>query len=326
MKKHLVSIITPTYNHEKFIGKCIESALEQTYSEWEMIIIDDGSTDKTKDIIARYADKRIRYIKQDNAGIWKLGKIYNKALKISRGKLIAVLEGDDYWPPWKLEKQVPIFEDKDVVLSWGKAVIVDHQGEVMDIIPKNVEKFKNNINKKKIIKELLLRNFIPACTTVIRKDSLLSIGGFYQPKYAPFADYPTWLNLVLLGKFYFIDEVLGFWRKHQKQVSSRMMLSMTQARSKYALDFFTKLSLEQKNSINLSLNELLTRQRHSVASVHFTWGRKALINREWVKAKTYMKEAFSKGNPRIKAGALLGLLSSFIKKDMEWVIDILHKQ
>ena len=74
MKKPLVSIITPTYNHEKFIGQCIESVLSQTFSTWEQIIIDDGSTDGTLETIARYKDKRIRYIWQENMGIWRLGK------------------------------------------------------------------------------------------------------------------------------------------------------------------------------------------------------------------------------------------------------------
>ncbi len=86
----LVSIITPTYNHEKFIGTCIESVLKQTYQNWEMIIIDDGSTDKTGFIVAKYNDNRIRYVKQENVGIWKLKGTYNKALNMSSGNLIAL--------------------------------------------------------------------------------------------------------------------------------------------------------------------------------------------------------------------------------------------
>ena len=82
MEPILVSIITPTYNHEKFIGNCIESVLAQTYPYWEQIIVDDGSNDDTGKIIASYKDKRIKYIKQKNKGIWKLKETYNKALDI----------------------------------------------------------------------------------------------------------------------------------------------------------------------------------------------------------------------------------------------------
>ncbi len=102
----LVSIITPTYNHEKFIGTCIESVLKQTYQNWEMIIIDDGSTDKTGVVVAKYDDDRIKYVKQENLGIWKLSETYNKALDMSMGDLVAILEGDDAWPNFKLEEQV----------------------------------------------------------------------------------------------------------------------------------------------------------------------------------------------------------------------------
>ena len=73
-----VSIITPTYNHEKFIGQCVESVLAQTYPNWEQIIIDDGSTDRTGEIVAQYKDERVKYIRQDNLGIWRLSKRVNR--------------------------------------------------------------------------------------------------------------------------------------------------------------------------------------------------------------------------------------------------------
>ncbi len=127
MKKALVSIITPTYNHEKFIGKCIESVLDQSYTNWEMIIVDDGSTDKTEAVITKYNDNRIKHLKQKNIGIWNLNKTYNKALKISKGELVAILEGDDYWPLDKLEKQIKCFKDPEVVLSWGKCATINDE-------------------------------------------------------------------------------------------------------------------------------------------------------------------------------------------------------
>src|SRR5436190_82102 len=95
----LVSIITPTYNHERFIGPCIESLLAQTYENWEQIIIDDGSTDHTADVVRRYSDPRIKYIYQQHRGVESLAHTYNRALKTSHGRLVAILEGDDACPP-----------------------------------------------------------------------------------------------------------------------------------------------------------------------------------------------------------------------------------
>ena len=103
--KPLISIITPTYNHANYMEKCIESVLEQDYANWEQIIIDDEYTDDTPNIISEFDDERIIYIKQDNIGIQNLNKTYNKALNLSKGEYIAILEGDDYWPDYKLGEQ-----------------------------------------------------------------------------------------------------------------------------------------------------------------------------------------------------------------------------
>lgn len=110
LNKPKVSIITPTFNHERFIAECIDSVINQTFNDWEMIIIDDGSTDSTPDIISDYDDDRIIYIRQENEGPYKLGEIYNKALSLSNGDFIAILEGDDFWPPEKLDYSITFIQ------------------------------------------------------------------------------------------------------------------------------------------------------------------------------------------------------------------------
>ena len=89
----LISIITPTYNHEKFIGPCIESVLKQAYQNWEQIVIDDGSTDRTAEVVRGFADPRIRYVHQENKGLEALAHTYNLALSICNGEFIAILVG-----------------------------------------------------------------------------------------------------------------------------------------------------------------------------------------------------------------------------------------
>jgi len=118
----LVSIITPTYNHKNYIADCIKSAQNQTYTNWEMIIVDDGSTDETLSVAKSFAEKdeRIQVYTQKNVGIFRLSETYNFALAKSKGKYIGILEGDDVWLPEKLALQVPTLEDDDTaVLSWG---------------------------------------------------------------------------------------------------------------------------------------------------------------------------------------------------------------
>src|SRR5690242_3290688 len=94
-----ISIITPTYNHERFVERCIKSVLEQGYTNWEQVVIDDGSRDSTANIVSQIRDGRIRLERQANQGPFELAKTYNRALSLAKGELIAILEGDDFWPP-----------------------------------------------------------------------------------------------------------------------------------------------------------------------------------------------------------------------------------
>ncbi|WAI00844.1 glycosyltransferase family 2 protein [Methanogenium organophilum] len=278
----LVTIITPTYNHEKYIEKCIESVLSQTYTNWEMIIVNDGSTDRTEEKIFNIKDKRLRYIKKTNGGIWKLNEVYNLALKLSKGKYIAVLEGDDYWPSTKLEKQLQLFNDKEVVLCWGKTEIVDASGNHMRYHPKE-KYFKLDSDYQKI-RELLLFNYIPACTVMIKTDALNSIGGFIQYHNTPYVDYPTWLKLSLKGKFASSSEILGIWRWHSAQATKNLKVELTKGTiisisyyDNLPIDFKEKLSISREDIEQNYLNRL---EKSKIYSAIFY-----ISEHDWVKAK-----------------------------------------
>ena len=105
MDNKLVSIITPLYNSERFVGKTIESVLAQTYTNWEMIVVNDGSKDKGADVVRQYAakDKRIRLIEQPNGGC---ASARNHGLREAQGRYYAFLDSDEYWVPTYLDKQL----------------------------------------------------------------------------------------------------------------------------------------------------------------------------------------------------------------------------
>lgn len=320
----LVSIITPTYNHEKFIGQCIESVLAQTYPNWEQIIIDDGSTDRTAEVISTYRDIRIKYIRQDNIGIWRLNETYNKALQHSQGDLIAILEGDDFWPPWKLERQVPAFDKQEVVLSWGKHAVTNSQGKTIYITPKNLNWFRNK-SRDEVIQRLLFRDFIPASTAMCRKDALLSIGGFKQPEHAPYVDYPTWLELSLLGEFSPIDEILGYWRRHKDQVSMVNREQMAEARSKWLIEFFEHLPQGLRNSLSINAFDLLKRCQYNIASANFALGRVQLMQGKWGEARKNFRLALRNGLLSTKIRALVGMGCSYLKLNLEWAAVLMRR-
>lgn len=223
MKQPLISIITPTYNHEKYIKQCIQSVQRQlNYKKWELIIIDDHSTDSTVKIVNEFrkTDKRIKLITHDgNWGISKLQTSYNQALKTCRGEIVAILEGDDYWPENKLMNQAPTFySKKKAVLSYGKWEFVNNKGSHIYTRNYPLDKGELNNNPTHSIFNLFLtlRFNIASSTVLIKRKALEEIGGFKSDREYPFIDIPTYLALAKIGKFLYTDEVLGCYRRSEQ--------------------------------------------------------------------------------------------------------------
>ncbi len=312
----LVSIITPTFNHEKFIGTCIESVLNQTFQNWEMIIIDDGSTDRTGFIVSEYKDERIRYVKQENLGIWKLKDTYNKALKMSKGSLIAILEGDDAWPSYKLEEQVKLFKKEHIVFSWGKKNTINDRNEIIAFDLPSLHTFKN-MPPEEITRKLIVANFIQPCTVMIDKKALISIGGFIQHKKTPYVDYPTFLELSLKGRFYPSDKILGYWRKHKAQVTTLKETEMNVG-FMVSVDFYEKLDPNHKKVIKFNREDkskFLEKIKNDQIAVS---ARLSLVKGQWKEAINYYRSIFKKGDLKIKIQSFLGIICALLKIDLEW--------
>lgn len=259
--KHLVSVITPTYNHEAYIDTCIKSVLNQNYENWEMIIIDDNSADNTYNIALNFAktDKRIKVLRHKSRwGIKKLKDTYNQALALSKGDLIAILEGDDYWPKDKLGIQIKAFSNNKVIFSFGDCVLVDKQNYPLDV--QYYLQNRNNLNNSPIGSILNLFQdvdfYIAPVTIMIRKTAILKINGFKNDNVYPFADIPTFLNLSLEGNFLYLNKILGYYRKHENSVwfnYAKETQAMGRTEIVHYLKFFAtknKNNLKKKN-INL---------------------------------------------------------------------------
>ncbi len=251
-----VSVITVTYNHGPFIGKCIESVLEQTFSDWEQIIVDDGSTDTTAEIADQYClnDGRVRLVQHHHVGPYRMSELYNRGLAACKGKLIAVLEGDDYWPTWKLEKQILAFMNENVILTWGKVIEVDEKGVQLAMNPADSEPYLR-LKRSEAVKRLLFGCYIPSVSVMCRKSALELIGGFRQSHNIHCVDYPTWLALAPLGELKFLDSVLGYWVKRNNSLSSRS--SKSTAWCNCSIDALENMPQELKTQIGFTELELM---------------------------------------------------------------------
>lgn len=321
MTRPLVSIITPTYNHERFIGSSIESVLAQGYHDWEMIIINDGSTDRTADVATSYHDPRIRYFHQKNRGIWRLAETYNFALEQARGDFIAVLEGDDCWPNNRLETQVPLLENSDSVLCYGSFLRIDESGRLLDC--DSVHSSGQIVKQSSIavLRELLKgRMTVMPVTSLINRHFLESIGGFQQPAYYPAVEHPTWLNLTQQGPFLYVDTPMGYWRRHIGQATGKRGPELRTGQLKYNIEFFKRLNVEKQRKVGIDVSQLYRLGLSRVAAAHFSKGRYLLMDKDRAGAKRSFLIALRRGGTLTKVKAGMGLLSLTTKIDFERLV------
>ena len=208
-----ISIVMPAYNAEKYIGHSIRSVLDQTYSNWELIVVDDGSTDATAEAVQRAVngDQRIRYLFQQNG---RLGKARNTGVMNSKGSLIAFLDSDDLWLPEKLERQVRAQRDTnaDVVFTGAFIFWDDNVADETKTAPIVPGKFSG----VEMLHRLLGINFIPVMSVMIRREAFDGAGPFEEAAaYHGCEDYDLWLKLAKRGSmFYGMEQELVRYRRH----------------------------------------------------------------------------------------------------------------
>ena len=201
MEENKVSIIIPVYNAEKFIGKTIESVLNQTYKNWEMLIFNDKSKDNSLKIIKKYSEKdeRIKVVdSKENVGVVTAR---NKLIEIATGEFIAFLDADDYWKQNKLEKQIKFMRKNNALISCTEYTrVTEDEKEINDIIIKEI-----------ITYEDMLKNNYLGCLTVVYNANKLGKRYFKERKKNE--DYVLWLEIVKETKIIFgLKENLAFYR------------------------------------------------------------------------------------------------------------------
>lgn len=205
-----VSIIMPAYNRAKYISKAINSVLRQTFTDFELIIIDDGSTDNTKEVLQKYLqDSRIKYIYQTNQ---KVSKARINGIKNSAGTYIALLDSDDYWlDEKKLEKQVNFLENnKDYVLVSGGIIRVNENG-------KQISKIKNPQSDEAIREGMLLSCLFAPSAAMFLRSAYDKVGGFNKNSDLS-EDWQLFMDLGLVGKMYnFQDYFLAYLQGEQNR-------------------------------------------------------------------------------------------------------------
>jgi len=233
-----VSVIIPTYNYGHYIEEAIDSVLAQTYKDYEIIVVDDGSTDNTEEVVSKYGPK-IKYIYQENQG---LSAARNTGIKKSNGEYIAILDSDDLWFPWKLEKQMKLFEANSVLgLVYSDGFAFSEKGVFDDFL------FGENTNfyRGRVFDKLLLNNFISCPSALVKRDCFNKVG-LFDTSLDACEDWDMWLRISLYYEIDYVNEPLVKHREHKGSMHTKAEM-MEEA----ALKVLNKIFLQKNISFIL---------------------------------------------------------------------------
>ncbi len=269
MEKGLVTVMLSSYNHEKYIAETIESVLNQTYTNFEFLISDDGSQDRTAEIIAAYTDKRIKFVPfKKNTGF----RTWDLMLEEAKGEYIAGIASDDVWRCDKLEKQVEFLQNNsqyDACFSWLETI----DGDSNIATGNNSKNIYFNVENKS--REEWMEHFFfvgsgfATPTFMMRADVYKNLNGFMF-KYRQIQDYDLWIRFLLQHDMYIIPEQLVYYRWHADdgtgnmsapslstfvRTSSELEYMYSELIEKFEDDFFVKVFAKHFRNQNCTTHE-----------------------------------------------------------------------
>jgi alpha-1,3-rhamnosyltransferase len=216
----LVSVVIPSFNHARFVTQAIDSVLGQTLADIELLVVDDGSTDGSPELIRRHLASSdgsipVRFVARENRGICRT---LNEALAGAAGKYFAVLGSDDLWAPNKLARQVEGLEsaDDDVAASFSDCWVIDAEG-----LRRGRMGLRFPFRGGDIYKDLLLlRFFPPAPTSIFRRNAIMELGGFNERTRVT-EDVDLWYRMARSYEVAYVDQPLASYRVHGDNVSAQ---------------------------------------------------------------------------------------------------------
>ncbi|MFL1012232.1 glycosyltransferase family 2 protein [Flavisericum labens] len=291
----LVSVVMPVYNCDAFVGEAVNSVLNQTFQDFELIIIDDGSTDSTREVLNGFDDSRINLVFFDkNQGV---SKATNEGFRLAKGTYIARMDGDDISVRERFEKQVDVLESNPDILICGSHV--KYLGGTNNVI-----RFKENHNE--IITELLVSCSICMGSSMFRRKALR--GYYYDEARRSGEDYEFWTRVAWLGELYNIQEVLLLYRVHEKQASIKHKPQQVIDDVDIRLGLFKKLGYDSNHFDDVLLLKLFLLNKPIEVKefvLFFKW-LKELVLLNSIK-KVYPQKEFKEVIKRIKRSLLFSL-------------------
>jgi glycosyltransferase involved in cell wall biosynthesis len=212
MSSPQVSVLLPTYNRAHYVAEAIQSALDQTFADLEVVVVDDGSTDTTSEVLGRIADPRVRCFRQENRGI---SGALNTAFRSARGRYVAILNSDDRWLPDLLAEEVAILQaSSNVGLVYARCQAMDSAGRPLARLTGVPARYPGQM-----FKSLLHGDHICTIAVLIRRELVEQVG-LWDERLIANEDWDLWLRLALVCQFHFVDKILARFRVHPGRITN----------------------------------------------------------------------------------------------------------
>ena len=287
-----VSVVIPTYNHAHLLGRALQSVLDQSYTNWEVIVIDNHSQDNTDEVAQSYTESRISLLKIHNEGVIAASR--NMGIRAAKGEWIAFLDSDDWWLSNKLQVCFEHIND-NVDLIYHDLTIIRDKSVLFGKNRKRGRKLVNPVLNDLLVKVSCINN----SSVIVRKSLLERINGINEdPQMVASEDFNTWLRIAqLTDKFVYIPKRLGFYMLHVQGVSQKDMTASTRCASSAFLNI---------------LNESQRKRHESVLA--YSGGRFAYNNNLLKNTIPKLTYSLRYGNTMIKLKSLYMIVSILFKK------------
>lgn len=209
-----VSVILPTYRRAHLVGRALQSVLAQSYPDFEVIVVDDGSLDGTREVIARFADPRVRYIFQENRG---LAGARNTGVRAARGTYIAFLDDDDEYLPTKLAQQVPALDaHPEYSVVYSDVYLCDADGKPMRLVADALG--RGSPPTGMVLEALVQGNFLVSNAPLVRRECFSQVG-LFDERLRVFEDWDFWVRLACETRFLYQPGAVACYRMHATMMS-----------------------------------------------------------------------------------------------------------
>ncbi len=211
----LVSVVMAAKNYARFLPTAVQSVFAQTFTDWELLVIDDGSTDHTPAAVQPFlADARVRYLRSDRLG---QPRAKNLGIRLSRGEFVAFLDADDAWEPTKLAKQLALFREKpEIGVVFCRRSLIDEKGNPLAAKPQTA------LQRGRVLPQMFVQNFVCFSSVVVRRAVFSHVGAF-DAQWDLAIDFDLWLRVAKHYRFDFVDEELVQYRTGHGNLSKKLL-------------------------------------------------------------------------------------------------------